>query len=498
MGENEDTELSTRQIPEILSPALSNALFQALVEMGGKVWLTGGWVRDFFLQQQSKDVDIVTDVAIVELSQRIVRHLGYGTIVPLGEDESCRLVINGEVLDMSSFRLGAKSIEQDLGLRDFTCNAMAFPLVQGAEGSAQVVLELIDPHQGLVDLENRVLRSLPNAFENDSLRILRAYRFRALYGFEITAHTKVMLLEALSALSGVAAERKGSELNAIISSEAGGSIIEEMDGDGVLSQLLPELVATKGLEQPSAHHLDVWGHSLAALKNMLSLVRGSKGFLQQKDAYWCDLPQVSKEEQLSLCWASLLHDIGKKECAAQHPKDGRPTFYHHDHVGAKMATSIARRLRWSRAMEKDVGRLIELHMYPFHLCSSQDVSRLSPKAALKLYRRAEGLLVPLFYMVLADSLASLGEGKPKDMEKQLQQLYSRVQEVYEQNIQPMDDGPRLVTGRDVMALCNLAPGPQVKEILKKIEELQVEGVLQSESDAVQWLKKHSLGLSKCS
>lgn len=495
MVANRVAKLTKVDALQILSSQLGHALLKALADMSGKAWLTGGWVRDYFLKEQSGDIDIVTDISALELGQRIVRYLGYGTIVPLGTDdeEACRLVVEDEVLDVSSFRLGATTVEEDLGLRDFTCNAMAFPM----EGSCKVVMSLIDPYKGLKDIKQKVLRSLPNAFENDSLRILRAYRFRALYGFDIDIETRSLMKNALPYLQHVAAERKSSELNSIITSSRSGQVLGEMDDDGILVHLLPELVATKGLVQPAAHHLDVWGHSLAAHKNMTSLVRNYKKILKEKHVFFCELPTVSEEEGMWLSWAALLHDIGKKVCAAQHPKDGRPTFYHHDHVGAKMVVDIARRFRWSKTMEKNVGRLVELHMHPFHLCSSQDVQQLSAKAALKLYRRAGHLFAPLFYMALADSLASLGEGKPRDMEKQLQQLYSRVQKVYKENIEPMDKGPRLVTGHDVMTLCGVAPGPQVKAILAKIEELQVEGDLQTQGDAVRWLKKHSLDLSKC-
>lgn len=483
---------------EIISPQLKNALSRVLDDMGGKAWLTGGWVRNYFLNEHSKDVDIVINISALELGQRLIRYLGYGTIVPLGidEEEACRLVLGQETLDVSSFRLGAKNVEEDLGLRDFSCNAMAFSVGHNGE----IIADLIDPCDGLKDIRQRVLRSLPQAFENDGLRILRAYRFRTLYGFTIDAATRSLMKKSLPYLQNVAAERKFSEVNSIITSCTtpfrSGQVLEEMDDDGVLSQLLPELVITKGIKQPAAHHLDVWGHSFAAHKNMISLVQNYRKFLEEKKVFVIELPPLTEQEKTWLIWAALLHDIGKKPCAAKHPSDGRPTFYHHDHVGAKMIIDIGRRFRWSKAMEKNVSRLVELHMHPFHLCSSQDVRRLSIKAALKLYRRAGHLLIPLFYMALADSLASLGAGKPCDMEKQLQQLYSRVQKVYKKNIEPMDNGPRLVTGHDVIALCGVTPGPQVKAILVKVEELQVEGCLQTRDDAVCWLKKHSLDLSK--
>ena len=190
-----------------------------------------------------------------------------------------------------------------------------------------------------------------------------------------------------------------------------------------------------------------------------------------------------------LKWGALLHDLGKPVTRkVREDKDGRITFYNHDEVGRKLVQNLGRRLRWSNEKRDRVAALTGMHMHPFHLCNVRRKQGLSKKACLKLAKRAGGDLIGLFLLSMADSLAGKGDTKPDAMEEELSELLCEVLETYTKDIQPALSGPRLITGKDLIDIFALQPGPFFSELLEELQVAQVEGDVSSREEALQWVE----------
>jgi poly(A) polymerase len=200
---------------------------------------------------------------------------------------------------------------------------------------------------------------------------------------------------------------------------------------------------------------------------------------------------AEEDAPVTLKWAALMHDVGKPATREMQPEGNtRVTFYRHDEVGREIFTAFAERSRWSNAETERTGRLIAMHMHPFHLCNLQrDSGRISRRAAVKLCRRAGDELPGLFLLAMADSLASRGEKKPERMEEELARLYETVRQTYREFIEPVLSGPKLITGRDLIDTFGLAPGPLFAEILAELEVARVEGTVVDRPTALAWVEE---------
>ena len=469
-------------------------LFQLLVQIAGRngdqIYMVGGTVRDTVLGIPSHDLDVAVADHAVEFAKRLIKELGYGTFVDLcgPEDEAARVVLKGVQVDIAAFREGAGTIEEDLRLRDFTINAMAVPLSQLVDGEAAV--ELIDPTGGMEDLEAGRIRHCSQAFVADPVRMLRGYRLCAILGFRMEDETVQAIKKYRSLIGHVAVERTGYELQLIFDSARTTETVRAMGETGLLRELLPELYKGEGLEQPEFHHLDVLNHSFQALEMMEKIIAEPELYFPGMAT---EIHSYLKKRNNVRClkWAALMHDIGKPKTRKEpEEKDGRITFYRHDEEGRQIFNHFADYMRWSKA-EKDVsGELIAMHMHPFHLCNVQREKPITKRAALKLCRRAESDLVGLFMLAMSDSLASKGEKKPEKMEEELLQLFSSVMKIYDENIKPVLQGPRLLTGNDLINEFSIPPGPQFSVIQDELEAARVEGDVVDRESAVAWVEEY--------
>ena len=479
------TKLTTSYPVELLQ-----ALRRTAKRSGVSLFLVGGTVRDYLLGRISHDLDLAVAGSAVPVAKILQRELGAGTLVDLSspDEETMRLIWRGEQIDLATFRAGAKSIEEDLRLRDFTINAMALRFA-GPEGN-ELNLTLIDPAGGLDDLRKGCIRHCPDAFIADPVRMLRGYRLRATLGFYLQGATKEAIRQHALLITNIAAERIGYEMQLIFDSASTTETLREMAETGLLRQLLPELYQAEGVEQPEFHHLDVFDHCFLALQMMETIIAEPERFFPGHGRRIADYLQ---QERVIRClkWAALMHDIGKpvtKETRAD--KEGRVTFYGHDEVGRELFDQFAERAKWSRADTEMVGGLIAMHMHPFHLCNVQREEPLSKRAALKLCRRAEKSMTGLFLLAMSDSLASRGQKKPERMEKELVTLFTTVQKIYEENIAPVLHGPRLLSGKDLIDQYKLAPGPLFSKILDELEAARVEGKVVDRQTALDWVKQY--------
>ncbi|MDO8945641.1 MAG: HD domain-containing protein [Desulfocapsaceae bacterium] len=453
-------------------------------------FVIGGTVRDWLLGRTPADLDITVAHDAVSCCRDLIAELGRGTFVPLGcfAEDAGRVVWQGLTIDFSSFRQGARDIEADLGLRDYTINAMGVSFASLVDGS--VVPRLIDPLHGVQDLEERLLRACPHAFIADPLRMLRGYRLRATLGFRIDEATRTEIERHVLLIREVSVERISHELDLIMDSDRAHTVIGEMAQVGLLWQIIPELGKGVGVEQPGFHHLDVFHHSLAALGFMEEIVASPDRFHPENAARIKEyIAQPGMKVRLK--WAALLHDLGKPATMSiRADKDGRVTFYGHDQAGKDLVLKLGWEWRWSNEKRERIAGLIGMHMQPFHLCNVRREQPLSRKACLNLSKKAEEDLIGLFLLAMSDSLAGKGEKKPPSMEAELAGLLGEVLKIYEQYIQPVVKNPRLLSGQDLIALFSLSPGPLFAKILDALQVAQVEGEVVSVEDARQWVRQY--------
>ena len=476
-----------------LSKSYADELLQALRrtarKSGAELYLVGGTVRDCLLGRVSHDLDLAVSGSAAPVAEMLRQELGEGTLVDLSstDEETIRLVWRGEQIDLAVFRAGVQSIEEDLGLRDFTINAMALKFVDLAGDGPN--LTLIDATGGLSDLQKGRVRQCPGAFLADPVRMLRGYRLCATLGFHLQEATKEAIRQHAPLIDTTAPERISYELQLIFDSPRTAATLREMGETGLLQHLLPELYQGEGVEQPEFHHLDVFHHCFMALQMMETIITEPERFFP---GHGQRIAVYLKEERVARClkWAALMHDIGKpvtKEIRAD--KGGRVTFYGHDEVGRELLRQYAARAKWSRADREMVGGLISMHMHPFHLCNVQREEPITKRAALKLCHRAGNSLAGLFLLAMSDSLASRGEKKPERMEEELVALFATVQTIYDENIAPVLHGPRLLSGKDLIEEFKLVPGPLFAEILSELEAARVEGKIVDRGTALDWVNE---------
>lgn len=475
-----------RNYPARLVAALSRVMEQRCLDL----YVIGGTVRDWLLGRVPRDLDLTVAHDAVGCCRALIAQLRGGTFVPLGcaEEDAGRVVWQGLTIDFSSFRLGARTIEDDLGLRDFTINGMGVSLASLLDPSLCPLL--IDPLDGVRDLRGRILRACPHAFAADPLRMLRGYRLSATLGFTLDETTEGQIALQAELIHRVAAERISYEMELIMASEQAHAVMGKMARAGLLWQIIPELAGGVGMEQPGFHHLDVFHHSLAALGFMEEILADPVRFYPQS-AEEIGEYLARPGTKLRLKWAALLHDLGKPvTMAIRDDKGGRITFYGHDQAGRDLVLQLGRKWRWSNEQRERIAGLIALHMQPFHLCNVRREGPLSRKAGLNLCRKAGDDLIGLFLLAMADSLAGQGEKKPPGLEEELSGLLAEVLEMHRQYIQPAMKGPRLVGGRDLIESFFLSPGPLFAQILNELESARVEGEVTSREEALEWVAQY--------
>lgn len=459
-----------------------------LHELGGEVYLVGGSVRDLLMGRVPSDLDLTVSHDAEQWAERL-RELTGGTYVELGrEEDAARVVLRqGLDVDFSSFRAGARSIEEDLHKRDITVNALAIPVHDLLTGRQQDQdkLPVIDSTGGLADLKQQRVRAVgKKSFPDDPLRMLRVFRFAAVLDFRVEPDTLEQIQQQGECIDRVAKERVAYELDLIMASPRAHRAFAEMRECGLLWQILPELQAGQGMGQPASHHLDVFEHCLEALNQMEQILAGLDRYFPESQAVMAAYLH-SKRRRGQMKWAALLHDVGKPfTYGINEKKGGRITFYNHDLRGADILNEIARRLRWAKEDTALIARLIGGHMRPFFLANNQRKGKLTLKACLRLVRKIGEHLPGLFLVAMSDALAGKGEASPDDIEQEVAGLFDRLLQVEEKHVTPVRTAPPLITGRDLIEEFRLTPGPLFREILEQVEEAHMEHRISTRAEAL--------------
>ncbi len=425
-----------------------------LREAGHEAYFVGGSVRDFLLGGAPREFDIVTSA-----SPEQVRSI-FPRTVSVGERFGVILVLeNSHVFEVASYRTEedyvdgrrpsrvslAASAERDVLRRDFTINGLLMDPVSG---------EIIDFVDGIEDLEKRIIRTIGNPderFSEDHLRMLRAVRFSSNLGFEIEPETWEAIRRHAPLIRRISVERIRDELTRILTRGDSRRGLEMLSDTGLLSRVLPEAEAMRGTAQPQRFHPegDVWEHTL----------RMFRFFSQTGEPLRSDS---------RLAWGILLHDVGKP--STQSRNETGIHFYGHPRKGEEMAESILHRLRFPRSDVETIVSLVRNHMH------FMNVTEMRPNR-LKRFLRMPDFELHLELHRL-DCLASHGNLETYTF------CRAKLSEMPREVLRPA----RLVTGNDLRAL-GLQPGPLFGEILRAVEDAQLDGELKTKEEAIAFVKE---------
>ena len=304
--------------------------------------------------------------------------------------------------------------------------------------------------------------------------MLRVFRFAAVLDFAIHPDTLEMIRRQAEKIERVSRERVNHELELIMTSERAYPAFSQMRDCGLLWEVLPELQAGVGMDQPASHHLDVFEHCLETLRQMELLLADPGHFFPDSREQMEAWLQTGRH-RVQVKWAALFHDIGKPATfGINEDKGGRITFYNHDLQGAAIFTEISQRLRRPTKDTALTASLITSHMRPFFLANNQRQNGLTLKACLRLVKTMGDDLPGLFLLAMADALAGKGEGSPEAMEQEVAGLFMKLLQVEEEHVAPVRSAPPLLTGQDLIHELGLKPGPCFREILELVEEAQME------------------------
>jgi poly(A) polymerase len=441
-------------------------------------WLVGGAVRDRLLGLELTDLDLVVDGDPEQAARAIADTAGRAVCFALSEDFGAwRVVARDRAWQADVERLRGGSLEMDLGLRDFTVNAIAEPIEGGAP---------IDPLGGLEDLTARRLRMAgPGAFADDPLRVLRLVRIAVELELEPESQTSNAASAHADALRGVSPERVFMELRQIVASPRARRGIELLDTLGATAVVLGELEALKGIEQSRFHHLDVYGHTLEVLDRTIELQADPGSILGEE--HTADLRALLNEPLAdemtrgeALRWGALLHDAAKPLTRGVRPEDGRVTFIGHDARGAELVRAVLARLRTSERLRAHVAALVRNHLrLGFLVHEPRPLARRTVYTYLKACDPVE---VDVTLLSVADRLATRGDSAREAIDAHLRVARAMLQDALSWRA----EGPPqpLLRGDELAADLGIPTGPRVGELLAELAEARYAGEIATREEAL--------------
>ncbi len=471
-------------------------------QRGVQSYLVGGYIRDSLLGRATKDIDIALAGDAVELAKWAAEVLG-GTYVLLDEVNRIARVVLAESspsqkgaqwhLDFSAMR--GSTIEEDLARRDFTIHALATNL--GAWERGNSVLPLIDPFRGRPDLEKRLIRAVSETvFQDDPARLLRGVRLAAEYGSAIEGATENLMRSQSYLVATVAGERVREELCRLLSFSGASRVLRYLDNLGLLGSIIPELLPTKGVEQPKEHYWDIFEHSVETVAAVEGLLRmGSSGYEGEalEIVPWTDDLAHYFEEDIAagaarktlLKLAALLHDVAKPHCKAVE-QSGRIRFLGHAKEGAAITGVILERLRFSGRETKMVQKMVEYHLRPGQM--SNDGELPSRRAIYRYFRDTGEVGIDILFLGLADHLATRGPNLDFASWKEHVHLVEYVLAERERETS-LTRPPKLIDGNDIMRLFGLSAGRRIGELLEIVREAQAAGEISSREEALSLVRQ---------
>lgn len=454
---------------------------RAALADGAPAWIVGGAVRDAALGREVSDLDLAVVGDPGAAAKAIGAALGEHAFELSAEFGTWRVVAPGRGWQIDVTVLRGGSIEADLAERDFTIGAVAVPLAGG---------EPIDPHNGLADLDARVLRAVSDAsFESDPLRLLRAPRLAAELALEIDPGTTALARASAPRAAEPAGERQLAELRQLLGGPDPLQGLRLCDELGVTAAVLPEVEALRGVEQGPNHHLDVHGHTIAVLEHTLEVEGDLERFTGERAAEVAALLDEPLADEMSrraaLRFGALFHDIAKPQTRAE--RDGFVGFRGHDAVGAEVIGGICARLRASRRLTQHLQGLALHHLRLGFMIPEMPL----PARRVHEYLRAtEPVTVDVTLLTVADRLSARGVGPIASPEMVAAHL-TLAQEMVAAALDWHRDGPPrpLLRGDELARELGIDPGPRLGEALRELEAAQYAGEIADREAALTHLGK---------
>jgi len=470
-------------------------LTEFLIELGSVCYVVGGFVRDGLMGRTNSDIDVVVAGDATLIASEVAKSFGTRA-VPLDEVNQVARVVLPQAeghwhLDFATMR---GSIEEDLGYRDFTINALAINLAEIRSGWSQV--RVIDPLGGYRDLSSGMVRAASKAsFQQDPARLLRAVRLAAMLAFSIDPPTEALIQRDHELATTVAAERLRDELCYILETPRAYRSFRYLDRLGLLDPIMPELAIAKGATQPKEHFWDVFDHSLETVAAVERLLREESG--EKEDELLTLVPwspdiarhfaqeiAAGRTRGSLLKLAGLLHDIGKPTTKTIE-QNGRMRFLGHALLGAAMAVQLMERLRFSNREIKIVQLMIEHHMRSGYLVAQEMPSR---RAIYRYFRDTAEVGIDTLFLGLADHLATRGPTLDFDEWFRHTETTQYVLSKWFQE-QATVVPPKLIDGHTLIDKLGLAPGPQIGELLEAVREAQAAGEISTAEEALNFVTK---------
>ncbi|PPK93657.1 putative nucleotidyltransferase with HDIG domain [Nonlabens xylanidelens] len=466
--------------PEAIQENVFRTLSQAAEELELPAYVIGGYVRDFFLKRsQKKDIDVVAVGSGITLARKVEELLPHSTKVSVFKNYGTAMVKTDDLelefvgARKESYDRGSRNpvvedgtLEDDQNRRDFTINAMAFSLNRKNYGA------LLDPFNGINDLENKIIRTPLDpdiTYSDDPLRMLRAIRFASQLGFRIESKSFESIKRNAHRIEIISKERIVTEINKIMLCKEPSLGFLLLQKTGLLRLIMPELTALKGIEEVEGQkHKDNFYHTLEVVDNI-----------------------SRNTEDLWLRWAALLHDIGKAPTKRFSKKVGW-TFHGHEFKGAKMVFHLFKRLKMPlNDKMKFVQQMVRMSSRPIAVIDES----ATDSAVRRLVHDAGEHIEDLMILCEAD-ITTKNPRRFKQYHANFQQVRDKIVEVEERdhvrNFQPP------VTGEEIMLAFDLKPCKEIGIIKTAIKDSILDGVIPNEHDAAyQFMleKGKSLGLT---
>lgn len=459
---------------------LFKTISEVAAENNQSVYIVGGYVRDLLMKREaSTDIDFVTEQSGIELAQNVGMKIDpkmkvsvfktYGTAMIRYKDLELEFVgarKESYTEDSRKPEVEGGTIEDDQKRRDFTINAMAISLNKDNFG------ELIDPFDGIDDLQKQILRTPlepAQTYSDDPLRMMRAVRFASTLNFTIEENSLDSIRHEAGRIKIVSMERIMVEFNKIMLSKKPSVGLKLMEETGLMKLVIPELIDLKGVEEVEGQtHKDNFYHTLEVVDNIS----------ENTDNLW-------------LRWSALLHDIGK--APTKKFVDGTGwTFHGHEFLGSKMVKTLFQKLKLPlNADMKYVQKMVKLSSRPIALITDD----ASDSALRRLLFDAGEDMEDLFTLCKAD-ITTKNSKKQERFKKNFQYVAVKIKEVEEKdqvrNFQPP------ISGEEIMVMFNLKPGREIGILKEKVKEAILEGEIGNDHEEARMFviaQAEKLGLS---
>ena len=448
-------------------------LSKIITTLDNKIYLVGGAVRDLLMDLEITDRDIIVmDEDARDFALKLA-DLFEATFVPLDEENKIyRLVLPDKINYIDVTNPAGGSLEKDLMRRDLTINAIAANIRSG---------EVIDITGGITDIRNRCINYVnEHNFEDDPLRLLRVYRFQAIFGFELAHETISAVCKYANLIHKPAVERINYEILKLFGGKFADKALENMNKTWILEEIFPFVKELKQVPPNSHHHLDLFHHSIETVKQIQCLYDNASDEVKihlEK----VDFGGFTRLAHLKL--AGFMHDIGK--FSTWTIEEGKHRFIKHDDVGAKLSVKYLKDLHFSNRQIDYISSMIKYHIYPSHVMTSPKKKK---KIMMRYVRKMDINSIDAIILAQADRLSARGpEITDEIVERNISSLNMLLKFYLEaqESLKPL---PKLLSGNEVMEILGIKPSPKLGEIMEALHEAQISGDVLTKEHAVDFVK----------